>query len=124
MWLTASMGAPFGVHSAMPISQPTLLSQLSFAVPGALSSSVRTYFRYLRALPMSSKLSIDEAFLDVTVKHSLFGTVKYARAQPGDSSETASGGASGGAPNSSWPVASDLGKPSVLAHATDVSLFC
>jgi DNA polymerase IV len=78
---TASYEArPFGVHSAMPISQAYRLCPQAVYLPVRMGRycevSARIFAIFGRYTDVVEPLSIDEAFLDVTGSTRLFGTVE------------------------------------------------
>ena len=78
---TASYEArPFGVHSAMPISQAYRLCPQAIFLPVRMAHyqqvSARIFAIFERYTDVVEPLSIDEAFLDVTGSTRLFGTVE------------------------------------------------
>src|SRR5215475_653817 len=78
---TASYEArPFGVHSAMPISQAYRLCPQAVYLPVRMGRyrevSERVFAIFQRYTDVVEPLSIDEAFLDVTGSTRLFGTVE------------------------------------------------
>ena len=68
---------PFGVHSAMPMSQARKLCPHAVFLPGRMSRyaevSRQIFGLFRRFTPEVEPLSLDEAFLDVTRSQSLFG---------------------------------------------------
>ena len=78
---TASYEArPYGVHSAMPMVQARKLCPQAIIVPPRRERYLevsRHVFRILRSFtPLVEPLSVDEAFLDVTNSHELFGSAR------------------------------------------------
>jgi DNA polymerase IV len=78
---TASYEArPFGVHSAMPISQAYRLCPQAIFLPVRMAYyrdiSTRIFAIFQRYTEIVEPLSIDEAFLDVTGSTRLFGAVE------------------------------------------------
>ena len=78
---TASYEArPFGVHSAMPISQAYRLCPQAIFLPVRMAHyhqvSERIFAIFKHYTDVVEPLSIDEAFLDVTNSTRLFGTVE------------------------------------------------
>jgi DNA polymerase IV len=78
---TASYEArPFGVHSAMPISQAYRLCPQAIFLPVRMARyheiSARIFAIFQRYTDVIEPLSIDEAFLDVTRSTRLFGSVE------------------------------------------------
>ena len=78
---TASYEArPYGVHSAMPMAQARKLCPQAIIVPPRRERYLevsRHVFRILRSFtPLVEPLSLDEAFLDVTNSHELFGSAR------------------------------------------------
>jgi len=78
---TASYEArPYGVHSAMPMAQARMLCPQAIIVPPRRERYLevsRHVFRILRSFtPLIEPLSLDEAFLDVTDSHELFGSAR------------------------------------------------
>src|SRR4029450_8650505 len=113
----------FGVHSAQPISQAWRLSpQAIYARPdmaryAAASERIMTIF--LEFTDLVEQVSVDEAFLDVTGSHRLFGTgreiaKKIKRRIHEDQRLTASVGVAGN--KFVAKVASDLDKPNGLVE--------
>src|SRR5690349_17120348 len=75
---------PFGVRSAMPMSEARKLCPHAVFLPGRMSRYVEVsqgiFQVFRRFTPAVEPLSLDEAFLDVTRSLSLFGTpVELAR---------------------------------------------
>ena len=68
---------PFGVRSAMPMSQATRLAPQAIVVPPrfeAYAAASEEIFAILESFtPLCEPLSLDEAFLDVTESRQLFG---------------------------------------------------
>ena len=78
---TASYEArPYGVHSAMPMAQARVLCPHAIIVPPRRERYLeisRHVFGILRSFtPLIEPLSLDEAFLDVTNSHELFGSAR------------------------------------------------
>ena len=69
---------PFGVHSAMPMSEARKLCPHAVFLPGRMSRysevSRQIFEIFRRFTPIVEPLSLDEAFLDVTHSLGLFGT--------------------------------------------------
>jgi DNA polymerase-4 len=69
---------PFGVHSAMPMSEARRLCPHAVFLPGRMSRysevSRQIFEIFRRFTPLVEPLSLDEAFLDVTRSLALFGT--------------------------------------------------
>ena len=69
---------PFGVHSAMPMSEARRLCPHAVFLPGRMSRyadvSREIFAIFRRFTPLVEPLSLDEAFLDVTHSLGLFGT--------------------------------------------------
>ena len=69
---------PFGVRSAMPMSQATRLAPHAIVVPPrgeAYAAASEEVFAILESVtPLVEPLSLDEAFLDVTESQQLFGS--------------------------------------------------
>ena len=130
---TASYEArPFGVHSAMPISQAYRLCPQAIFLPVRMGHyhqvSARLFAIFERYTDVVEPLSIDEAFLDVTGSTRLFGTVEdIARRIKQDIRQEERLVASVGvAPNKFLAkLASDLSKPDgfLVLHEADVEAF-
>jgi DNA polymerase IV len=130
---TASYEArPFGVHSAMPISQAYRLCPQAIFLPVRMGHyhqvSGRIFAIFERYTDVVEPLSIDEAFLDVTNSTRLFGTVEdIARRIKQDIRQEERLVASVGvAPNKFLAkLASDLSKPDgfLVLHEADVEAF-
>ena len=130
---TASYEArPFGVHSAMPISQAYRLCPQAIFLPVRMAHyhqvSERIFAIFERYTDVVEPLSIDEAFLDVTTSTRLFGTVEeIARCIKQDIRRDEGLVASVGvAPNKFLAkLASDLSKPDgfLVLDATEVESF-
>ena len=130
---TASYEArPFGVHSAMPISQAYRLCPQAIFLPVRMAHyqqvSARIFAIFERYTDVVEPLSIDEAFLDVTGSTRLFGTVEdiARRIKQDIRREECLVASVGVAPNKFLAkLASDLSKPDgfLVLHATDVESF-
>jgi nucleotidyltransferase/DNA polymerase involved in DNA repair len=130
---TASYEArPFGVHSAMPISQAYRLCPQAVFVPVRMARyqqvSARILAIYQRYTDMVEPLSIDEAFLDVSRSTRLFGPVEAIaqRIKQDILREEGLVASVGVAPNKFLAkLASDLGKPDgfLVLHEADVDAF-
>jgi DNA polymerase IV len=130
---TASYEArPFGVHSAMPISQAYRLCPQAIFLPVRMGHyhqvSERIFAIFERYTDVVEPLSIDEAFLDATNSTRLFGTVEdIARRIKQDIWQEEHLVASVGvAPNKFLAkLASDLSKPDgfLVLHEPDVEAF-
>ena len=130
---TASYEArPFGVHSAMPISQAYRLCPQAIFLPVRMGHyhqvSERIFAIFERYTDVVEPLSIDEAFLDATNSTRLFGTVEdIARRIKQDIRQEERLVASVGvAPNKFLAkLASDLSKPDgfLVLHEADVEAF-
>jgi nucleotidyltransferase/DNA polymerase involved in DNA repair len=130
---TASYEArPFGVHSAMPISQAYRLCPQAIFLPVRMGHyhqvSERIFSIFERYTDVVEPLSIDEAFLDATNSTRLFGTVEdIARLIKQDIRREERLVASVGvAPNKFLAkLASDLNKPDgfLVVHEADVEVF-
>src|SRR5262245_39586133 len=130
---TASYEArPFGVHSAMPISQAYQLCPQAIFLPVRMGRyhevSERIFAIFQRYTDVVEPLSIDEAFLDATSSTRLFGAVEdIARRIKRDIVREERLVASVGvAPNKFLAkLASDLGKPNgfLVLHEADVEVF-
>jgi DNA polymerase IV len=130
---TASYEArPFGVHSAMPISQAYRLCPQAIFLPVRMGRyhevSERIFAIFQRYTDVVEPLSIDEAFLDATSSTRLFGAVEdIARRIKRDIVREERLVASVGvAPNKFLAkLASDLSKPDgfLVLHEADVEVF-
>jgi DNA polymerase-4 len=108
----------FGIHSAMPISRAYRLCPQAIYIQGDLDKygreSDRIFSILERFTPDIEPLSIDEAFLDITRSHHLFGTPEETcrRIKATIKAETGLTASIGLAPNMfTAKIASDLGKP-------------
>lgn len=111
----------FGIHSAMPISRAYRLCPQALYLQGDLDKyereSERIFAILERFTPDIEPLSIDEAFLDITRSHHLFGTPEGTcrRIKATIKGETGLIASIGLAPNMfTAKIASDLGKPDGL----------
>jgi DNA polymerase IV len=130
---TASYEArPFGVHSAMPISQAYRLCPQAIFLPVRLGRyhevSERIFTIFQRYTDVVEPLSIDEAFLDVTGSTQLFGPVEAIaqRIKQDIVREERLVASVGVAPNKFLAkLASDLSKPDgfLVLHRGDVEAF-
>jgi DNA polymerase-4 len=130
---TASYEArPFGVHSAMPISQAYCLCPQAIFLPVRMQHyqqvSDRIFAIFERYTDVVEPLSIDEAFLDVTNSTRLFGTVEdiARRIKQDISREERLVASVGVAPNKFLAkLASDLSKPDgfLVLHEADIEAF-
>ena len=130
---TASYEArPFGVHSAMPISQAYRLCPQAIFLPVRMGHyhqvSARIFAIFERYTDVVEPLSIDEAFLDVTGSTRLFGTVEdiAQRIKQDIRQEEHLVASVGVAPNKFLAkLASDLSKPDgfLVLHEADVEVF-
>jgi DNA polymerase-4 len=114
---------PYGVHSAMPISQAKRLCPQGIFLPvrmGRYQEVSEQIFEILRAYtPLVEPLSLDESFLDVTGSEKLFGpALKIAKEIKKRIFESTGLTASAGiAPNKFLAkIASDLKKPDGLVE--------
>ncbi len=108
----------FGIHSAMPISRAYRLCPKAVFVRGRMdqyeSESERIFGILERFTPDVEPLSIDEAFLDITHSHHLFGTPQETcrKIKTTIKNETGLIASIGLAPNKfTAKIASDIGKP-------------
>lgn len=130
---TASYQArPYGVHSAMPMAQARKLCPQAIIVPPRRERYLevsRNVFRILRSFtPLVEPLSLDEAFLDVTNSHELFGSAREIAQQIRNKiyQETLLTGSAGIGPSKFIAkIASDMRKPDGLfeVQANDVLDF-
>ena len=130
---TASYEArPFGVHSAMPISQAYRLCPQAIFLPVRMGHyhqvSERIFAIFERYTDVVEPLSIDEAFLDATNSTRLFGTVEdiARRIKQDIRREERLVASVGVAPNKFLAkLASDLSKPDgfLVLHEADVEAF-
>jgi DNA polymerase IV len=130
---TASYEArPFGVHSAMPISQAYRLCPQAIFLPVRMARyqeiSARIFAIFQRYTDVVEPLSIDEAFLDVTGSTQLFGAIESTarRIKQDIMREEQLIASVGVAPNKFLAkLASDLSKPDgcLVLHAADVEAF-
>jgi DNA polymerase-4 len=120
----------FGIHSAMPISRAYRLCPQAVFLQGRMEKYERESDRIFAILerftPDIEPLSIDEAFLDITRSHHLFGTpeetgLKIKAAIKKETDLTASLGL---APNKfTAKIASDIGKPDGFVVVTPERLL-
>jgi len=108
----------FGIHSAMPISRAYRLCPQAVFLRGRMdkyeSESERIFGILERFTPDIEPLSIDEAFLDITRSHHLFGTPEETcrKIKTTIKDETGLIASIGLAPNKFVAkIASDIGKP-------------
>jgi DNA polymerase IV len=130
---TASYEArPFGVHSAMPISQAYRLCPHAIFLPVRMARyheiSERIFAIFERYTDVVEPLSIDEAFLDVTGSTRLFGPVEdiAQRIKQDIARDERLVASVGVAPNKFLAkLASDLSKPDgfLVLHEADVEGF-
>jgi nucleotidyltransferase/DNA polymerase involved in DNA repair len=130
---TASYEArPFGVHSAMPISQAYRLCPQAIFLPVRMARyheiSARIFAIFQRYTDVVEPLSIDEAFVDVTGSTRLFGSVEdiAQRIKQDIVREECLVASVGVAPNKFLAkLASDLSKPDgfLVLHEADVEAF-
>jgi DNA polymerase IV len=130
---TASYEArPFGVHSAMPISQAYRLCPQAIFLPVRMGRyhevSERIFAIFQRYTDVVEPLSIDEAFLDVTSSTRLFGSVEdiARRIKQEIAREERLVASVGVAPNKFLAkLASDLSKPDgfLVLYEGDVAAF-
>jgi len=119
-----------GIHSAMPISRAYRLCPRAVFLQGHMDKyereSERIFAILERFTPDIEPLSIDEAFLDITRSHQLFGTPedtgrKIKAAIKNETNLTASLGL---APNKfTAKIASDIGKPDGFIVVTPARLL-
>jgi len=119
----------FGIHSAMPISQAYRRCPHAVFLPPRMHvysrESHRIFTIMLRFTPDIEPVSIDEAFLDITASHQLFGTPEETcrllkRTIREETGLTASVGM---APNKmTAKIASDLEKPDGMVVVTPAGL--
>ena len=109
---------PFGVRSAMPMSQAVRLAPKAIVVPprprAYAEASEQVFEIFERYTPQVEPLSLDEAFLDVTASRSLFGTpAAIATALRADIAREVKLNASAGIAETKFvaKVASDFAKP-------------
>jgi DNA polymerase-4 len=112
---------PFGVHSAMAMSEAMRRAPHAIVVPPRFhryeQASHDAFAIFARFTPLIEPLSLDEAFLDVTASRALFGDGEtIARAIKGDIRRELGLTASAGVAPCKFAakVASDLGKPDGL----------
>ncbi len=130
---TASYEArPHGVHSAMPMAQARKLCPQAIIVPPRRERYLavsRHVFRILRSYtPLVEPVSLDEAFLDVTDSHELFGSAREIAQQIRNRihQETRLTGSAGIGPSKFIAkIASDMRKPDGLfeVQAHDILHF-
>ncbi len=130
---TASYEArPFGVHSAMPISQAYRLCPHAIFLPVRMARyheiSARIFAIFQRYTDVVERLSIDEAFLDVSGSTRLFGPVEdiAQRIKQDIVRDERLAASVGVAPNKFLAkLASDLSKPDgfLVLHEADVETF-
>jgi DNA polymerase-4 len=130
---TASYEArPFGVHSAMPISQAYRLCPHAVFLPVRMGRyheiSARIFAIFQRYTDVVEPLSIDEAFLEVTGSTRLFGPVEAIaqRIKQDIARDEGLVASVGVAPNKFLAkLASDLSKPDgfLVLHEADVEAF-
>jgi DNA polymerase-4 len=120
---------PFGIRSAMPISQAYARCPQAVYLRGDHSKyqaeSDRLFAILERFTPDLEPISIDEAFLDISHSYSLFGTPVQTcrRIKEAIKVETGLTASVGLAPNKmTAKIASDLGKPDGLVIVTPESL--
>jgi len=120
----------FGIHSAMPISRAYRLCPKAVFVRGNHEKYERESDRVFSVLerftPDVEPLSIDEAFLDITRSHHLFGTVEETclKIKADVKAETGLTASIGMAPNKfTAKIASDIGKPDGFVVVTPEGLL-
>ncbi len=111
----------FGVHSAMPTAMASRLCPQAIFLPVRMDRYVevsdRVFEVFHRYTPLVEGLSLDEAFLDVTASHSLFGSGEsIARRIKDDVKTELRLNVSAGVADSKFvaKIASDLHKPNAL----------
>jgi DNA polymerase-4 len=117
---------PFGARSAMPMAQALRLCPHAIVVPPRHARyaevSVQVFAIFERYTPLVEGLSLDEAFLDVSASHALFGSAEQiARRIKGDVRRELELTASIGLASCKFAakIASDLGKPDGLLIVPD-----
>jgi DNA polymerase-4 len=120
----------FGIHSAMPISRAYRLCPRAVFLQGNMDKYERESERILAILerftPDVEPLSIDEAFLDITRSHQLFGTPEDTgrKIKAAIKSETDLTASLGLAPNKfTAKIASEIGKPDGFVVVTPERLL-
>lgn len=121
---------PFGLRSAMPISQAYRLCPQAVYLPVDPEKyereSERIFVILERFTPDIEPISIDEAFLDITASHQLLGTPEEVcrEIKRAIRAETGLSASIGLAPNKmTAKIASEIGKPDGLVVVTEETLL-